>query len=328
MTALVAAAGLALPAALAAARRPLVPHVPVVSVRGESYSVETDASTGDLVIRYRQGERPVVVTYQPPNKLDLTVEAAVALDAAQGVFAYRYALTNSARSPQPVTAFVVESEAAMFDLVTPRGWRFRPMVPFPAGMWSNSGGAAGLAPGKTLVGFAWSASGQPIAERFFTTGQLREGYFHDRGSLPGIVDCHAVGHDEVVRFPAEPPAGVEEALPRFPRDGVGGRTVGPVAVPHERETRAMAERLVAYVRESRELGWIGNEAAARRYGQAVEQVRRAVESTEPQAASALLTALEGQLEADLTAGSLTSEAHALLKHNGRYLRDLLTARVR
>lgn len=306
---------------LAAERKPLVKH-PQANVQGANFSVETDPATGNLAIRYRQGERPVTVIYEPPNKLALTIEASVALDA-KGIFTYTYQIASSRESRQPVTALVVEYQGVVFDLAAPPAWQFRPMSFLSAVMWSITGDEPGLAPGKRQAGFAWSSSIHPISERFTSSIGSTDGFFHDRGTLPGIVSCHAVGHDEVVSFPDEPPPGVEDALPSFPFDGVGGRTVGPVSLPEERQAATLAARLPAYIQESYELGWIETEPVFLKYRQALDQVRRAVEAGDAQTAGPLLIVLEGQAEADFKARSLTSEAYALLKHNSAFLRSLL-----
>jgi hypothetical protein len=306
-----------------AARKPLQAHVPKLEEKGADYSVQTDAS-GNYVIEYRVHRQPVKIVYTPPNKVLLTVEATVSSDG-KGKFRYQYLLSNAAESPQPVAAFVMEYQGAVFDLSAPERWEAGPISDTSSIMWDPyiQGKDPSLEPGQKLAGVAMSASLEPAVEKY-STAKGGEGYFHYQGSLPGIVDCHAQGPFRAIKFPDEPPEEIERLLPRFPRTGVGGRTLGPIALPAEGQIVWLVDRLGAYIREGHELGWIEGDSDLVKYKQTVIQISRAIENHDEPTAIALLDAFRRQVAADFQGGGLTSEAHVILFYNSQFLETLLS----
>lgn len=314
-----AAAVLLAPFEATAERRPLTPHAGKIEVSEPEFTITTDAS-GDYVIGYL-GEKgqSVKVVFMPPNKVRLTLAAAVTSDA-KGNFNYRYEPATAADSP-PVTTLVVEYQGVVFGVTSPSGWGGDAVSVLPAIAWRPTGENPGLAAGSRLGGFGLSASVEPVSEKFTSTG--KEGFFHFQGSLPGIVDCHAGGKKSLLAYPDEPPGGISDHLPRFPYQGVGGRTVGPVVMPRDGQIPWLLERLRSYVQESHQLGWLDDPARLQKYMQVLDQVGRQVEAKSYLLAQQLLDAFRRQVELDFKAGTLTSESYALFLHNGTFLEQLL-----
>lgn len=303
-----------------AERLPLTPHTAKLEVSDPEFTITTDAS-GDYVIGY-QGEKkkPVKVVFMPPNKVRLTLAATVTSDA-QGNFTYRYELATAAGSP-PATTLVVEYQGAVFGVASPSGWGGDAVSFLPAIAWRPAGENPGLSGASRLGGFALSASVQPVSEKFTSTG--KEGFFHFQGSLPGIVDCHAGGKKSLLAYPDEPPGGISDHLPRFPYQGVGGRTVGPVVMPRDGQIPWLLERLRSYAQESHQLGWLDDPARLQKYLQVLDQVGRQVEAKSYLLAQEMLDAFRRQAELDFKAGALTSESYALFLHNSTFLGQLLS----
>lgn len=118
-----AAVVLLAPFEAAAQRRPLTPYTAKLEVSEPEFTVTTDLA-GDYVISYL-GEkgRPVSVVFAPPNKVRLTLAAAVTSDA-KGNFNYRYEPATAAGSP-PVTTIVVEYQERSSSLPLPAGEAMR-----------------------------------------------------------------------------------------------------------------------------------------------------------------------------------------------------------
>lgn len=314
-----AAASLLVAYEATAERQPLTPHTTKLEVNDPEFTIVTDAS-GDYLISY-QGEKgkPVKVVFAPPNKVRLTLAAAVSSDD-RGNFTYRYEPATAAGSP-PVTTLVVRHQGAIFGVTSPPGWEGNAVSFLPAIAWRPTGENRGLAAASHLAGFALSATLQPVDE---TLSKERSPLY--QGSLPGIVDCHAGGTKSLLAFPDEPPGGISDHLPRFPYQGVGGRTVGPVVVPRDGQIQIpwLLERLRSYTRESHELGWLDpGSNRLQEYLQALDQIESQVEAKSNLQAQNALKAFRRRVELDFLAGALTSEAEALLRHNSAFLERLL-----
>lgn len=308
-------------ASLALAERlPMAPRGPKVNVKTAEFSVETN-SAGDWVMRYTSYEagRPVVVVHAPPNKVEAIVSAEVERDQI-GNFIYSYQLANLPASKQKVRTFVLEFAGQVTGLRAPKRWEAYELEWMKAVVWKPyiAGQDPDLGPGHHLEGFELSV---PL---HIVTGDIADSAigsqaagFHYEGAMPGIVDCHARGANEIMTFPDEPPD-MDDVLPRFPFDGVSGRTIGPVAMPAEIQFSWILERLRADLEESLGLRWIADRATLDRYLKLL--ARFAASMGEPWLKSLeKLQSIASQAEADFEQGNLTTEAYALLKHTSQLL---------
>jgi hypothetical protein len=205
----------------------------------------------------------------------------------------------------------------------PQSWEPQPLASMSALDWRSS---AGLAAGGQAAGFGFASQTIAHTERLEAAPSGLKGFVHDRGSLPGIVHCYVVGtfHPPAALSTALAPAlaPVVAALPAFPRNGLGGRTVGPVSLPREDLVGTLLDRMIQYARASVELGWIERPATAERYVRSLESIRRwasAAKGQVPRDLHRRLEAVERQTDVDLGAGALSAEAYALLKFNSNWL---------
>jgi hypothetical protein len=119
-------------------------------------------------------------------------------------------------------------------------------------------------------------------------------------------------------FPDEPPLDTAVIFPRFPFDGVSGRTIGPVRVPPGIQFSWILEHLRADLEESLSLHWIADRATLEKYFKLL--ARFADSMGEPWLKSReRLHSIAKEADTDLEQGNLTTEAHALLGHTSQLL---------
>ena len=292
---------------------------------GPGYSLAR-AADGQVDIHYQQQGRARQIRFTPPDEIDVTVEASVT-ESPRLVqeLVYTYRLASAATSRQRTADLVVAFAGIVEDVRAPAGWVAKPVPTMTALDWSSS---AGLAAGGTAGDFSFATRPRPETARLAGPdgeGGADPGFVHSRGSLPGIVDCFVVGAAPLpaVLSSAPPPAllAVVAALPRFPRTGAGGRTVGPVDIPASDTMNALLGSMIQYARDSVQLGWIGRPETAERYVKALAAIRRDSSAGTlggPMAYQRLQTVAR-QADIDLGTHALGSEAHALLKHNAAWL---------
>jgi hypothetical protein len=295
-----------------AERQPLAQRGPKLNLKTAEYSIETNAA-GDWVMRYQgYDDQPVVVVYAPPNKVEITVIATVERDQI-GNFIYGYKLSSGAASKQKLDTFVLEAAGFAAGLKAPKEWRAEILNWLKSAVWhpDYQSEEAELGPGKQLEGFELTV---PLHEVSGGT----PGAVSYEGAMPGIVHCHAIGDNDVMAFPDEPPGSLEEVLPRYPFDGVSGRTIGPVRVPPGIQFSWILEHLRADLEESLSLHWIADRATLEKYFKLL--ARFADSMGEPWLKSReKLHSIAKEAEADLEQGNLTTEAFALLGHTSQLL---------
>jgi hypothetical protein len=296
------------PSLALAERLPMAQRGPKINLKTAEYSVET-SDAGDWVMRYTSYDgQPVVVVYAPPNKVEITVSATVERDQI-GNFIYGYHLSSGSASKQNLNTFVLEAAGQAAGLKAPKEWRAEILNWLKSAVWhpDYESEEAQLGPGRQLEGFELTV---PLHEVSGATGATYE------GAMPGIVDCHAIGDNEVMTFPDEPPD-MNDVLPRFPFDGVSGRTIGPVRVPPGIQFSWILEHLRADLEESLSLRWIADRATLEMYFKLL--ARFADSMGEWLKSRERLHSIAKEADADLEQGNLTTEAHALLKHTSQLL---------
>jgi hypothetical protein len=319
-----AAGGASAPTAPSAGRHPLRRLTDQLSVKGPGYSIDRAPGAAEVVIHYREGGRPLQLSYQPPDAVEAFVQASV--KPAPGdilTLIYSYRLASSPASRQSIADFVVEFAGTVLTVTAPKSWEPQPLPSVSALDWRSS---AELAAGGKAEGFGFATQTIAHTEHLEAPPGGLKGFVHDRGSLPGIVHCYVVGTFKppaalsTALTPALAP--IVAALPAFPRNGLGGRTIGPVALPGEDLVGTLLGRMIQYARASVELGWIERPDTAERYARSLESIRRWALAAKGQVPSDLhyrLEAVERQTDVDWGAGALSSEAYALLKFNSNWL---------
>jgi len=311
-------------------RRPLQPPGERLRLQGLDSSLVRGARGGPVVIHYREGGRSEQLSYQPPDALEITVEASVsqAPRILEGLV-YSYRLVSAPASRQSVADLVVGFTGPIRMISNPQGWEAKPLASMPALDWSSQ---AGLGPGRTAAGFSFSArprEGGADLEK--SSGGLR-GFVYSRGSLPGIVSCSVVGaaHPPSAPTGSSPAlAAVLAALPQFPLNGVSGSTVGPLELPPGDPVTALLDRMSESVKASLALGWIDRRETADGYQRALDAIRRdwiagkGKGKGKKSMTHLQLKSVERASAADWSARRLTSEAYALLSYNSYWLADWL-----
>jgi len=311
------------PPAAPSERRPLQRLNGKLGVQGPGYSIVRDANGGEIVVEVRNGGKALRLSYQPPDDLEATVETSVELIADPPSFVYSYRLANSPTSRQRATDLAVELVGAARSIASPPGWDAKMLTSISALAWSSS---SGLAAGGTAAGFAFTGYDHDDTETLDTPAGVLPGFVHPRGSLPGIVSCYVVGSARLpaaLSTPASALVPVVAALPRFPRNGVAGKTVGPVEAPAENQLPRVLAALRQYAKASLELGWIERRDTADRYARALAAVDGSYSGGDPARRSHLvlqLQAIENQVDVDSRRRELKPEAYALLKYNSWWLR--------
>ncbi|MFN7962317.1 MAG: hypothetical protein U0002_13700 [Thermoanaerobaculia bacterium] len=312
--------GLLAHGAAAAERRPLSRPEWRVEVDKPLYSIHQEPGKLAWKIRYQVEGKSYSTEFRPPIDLEALVKAEVEFDGKSGVYRYRYRVENSPASHQLLQGFTVGFSHAIFDLARPEGWSNGPASFDAIVDWARTlAEPYGLPAGSGQDGFAFSASELPRANAFTDRASGKAGVFFETGSLPGVVPCYVSGATDDLEFPVEPPDGISSHFPRFPADGLSGRTVGPVAAPARPEPAAFLETLLSYVRIALEEGWVRDADTAERLEAKINALETAFGEGDRPAYLGLLGSLSAQATTELEAGKLTPEAYALVKFNVDYL---------
>jgi len=310
-------------------RLPLQPLRGRLQLRGPDVSLLRGANGGPIFLQYREGGRSRQLSYQPPDALEITVEASVSQAPSPFGLAYSYRLVSAPASRQSAVDLVVGFTGPIHGLASPQGWEARPLASMPALDWSSQ---AGLGPGRTAAGFRFSARPGGGSEGLEKSSGGLPGFVYGRGSLPGIVTCSVVGAAHPPSAPAGSPpalAAALAALPQFPRNGVSGSTVGPLELPAGDPVAALLDRMTESVKASLALGWIERRETADGYRRALDAIRREWIAGKGQGKGKQslthleLKSVERQSAADWSERRLTSEAYALLSYNSYWLADWL-----
>jgi hypothetical protein len=315
-----------------AERHPLHKALEKFEAKGTDYSAETDPRTGDVVIRYQDGSRRHRVIWVWPNKLAVTVAAAVS-EVPDGALRYSYRLLSSPSSRQGASDFSVAFGGPIINVASPKPWWALPFSYVSVLSWSETHGKTpGLPAGATLGGFRFDAATRPSTRRLVgDRDHPGPGFVRTPGSLPGIVSCYVSGFSRLPNWPSEPPENLN--LPDMLSEGLTGSTIGPLEIPEDDTVNKMLVAMDRDAKEGLELGWIEKKETSEGYRATLSAVRRAlfkVPDGDPSPgdrndAMSWLRDLAAQVQADSRAGAITSEEFALLAYNIRYLLERLGA---
>lgn len=123
-----------------------------------------------------------------------------------------------------------------------------------------------------------------------------------------IVDSlHALGYPDSVIF-----------KPWY-QDAFTSKTLSPVAAPIPFHALTFLDTITSYINQSRTLGWIANQTTANKYKRLVATARFHLQANNRGVTKAKLDSVLLNVYPDTTAGTLTSEAYALIRFNTEYL---------
>ena len=298
-----------------------------LETRTPRYRVEKDPPTGNFILRYVDSDRKTwhKVVFEPATKIDVKVQAEVEPlgETSLGFLVYKYTITSLQSSRQIVREFIVEHPGFVYRPRVPDGWTMLLPVFDRLISWLPvyKPGGSGIAPGGAQGGFGFDAPGFSNAERVSIESSGDKAAVYGAGTLPGIVRCFARGKAEEPNFPTEPPEGAFDNRPRALGDSVFGRTMGAVPLPAERDfgVKTFLSKIVTYVGECLEEGWIQDSETARKHTESLQAIQRAREGGRKDLAENLLEKLLASLNADRKSGKLETEAHGILYYNANYL---------
>jgi len=298
--------------------------VNITPLPGSFDVVKTEA--GDLLITWSALDGTSArMEFVPANQLGVRLAAEV-VAGEDGSLRYRYVVENLEQSRQSAQNLIVEVQGPVFDLSAPQGWYVSPLSFHAAISFADTTGPGfGIEPGQEVGGFAFSAAPTGGYERYTDQASGKPGYFHRLATLPGIVTAWVRGDVPPLTSPEELPPGLAERLPGSLEDAVVGETLGPVAIEDDRAV-ALVERLRRYLDRSSELGWIGSSSLLSDLREGLNGVEDALSSEHADRAIAGLRDLLARLDVARSEDQVSTEAWALLHHNGVYLQTTLLHR--
>ena len=286
----------------------------VEEVRNHYPQIEYISETGDYKISYMQdnGEYYTQI-FIPSTKIDPRIECLVVFNADSQYYHYQYKVYNNVQSKQRIVLVAIDYFSNINSVSRILEKNIGCWLPLTGGIynsvwWINSKDILatpydGIAPDSSQDGFEFKSSGLP---------QIVNSYFSGNGT-----SCLA--------FPEEPPEDVEMLIDEFsktniefPANTVQRKTLGPKDPPSPFVPTAFLDTLVSYTRQSKNLGWITDQAAAEKYEGYFTMAQNMLQQNRITETRAKLQEVLRDVEAD-SGAFLTSEAYALLRYNTEYL---------
>lgn len=296
------------------------PQVQVAVAEGMG-TVHFDSATGQYRVSVLTPGGRSNFAYEPRTNVELTVEAVVAHDADTDTYSYEYTLQNARTSRQRVGDFSIAYDGDLTDVSVPEGWWRVPSFGRKVVAWACKDCAhVGIAPGAKTSGYRIRSSARGTTGPSPTSEEKSAGTSRGAHFLPGVVRCTAAGDAPVPSIPKL--EWLEEGVLRLPtpdEDVVSGRTVGPVNVPNSLTASERIQRIQEYVRISAEEKWIADDEVAASYAAALRRVEAGLSEPSGGDLKRGISKLAKLADNDLADGKITSEAHALVKHNVQHL---------
>lgn len=249
------------------------------------------------------------LVYEPPSKVDVTIEASVEYDRERRIYRYTYLLKSLPTSQQKLRSFYLETKAAIEDWRSPdSSWYTRLFTAFllrqfnaSAGItWSQSmEGKLGLPPGTEARGFSFSSSG-----------------------LPTIVRCYVAGRTETLRSSEEVPDELLEAIGSTTWRLPHGLTVGPGSLPEVFDQNRFSLSILEMLKVSVAQGWIESPSEASFFRQKMSQLRDALRLGRKPDASRIVNSMLDRISRE-EGQAVLPEAASLLRTNLEYLKAKL-----
>jgi len=150
------------------------------------------------------------------------------------------------------------------------------------------------------------------------------GFSFGSTGLPMIANSYFEGNAPLLAFTAEPPQLLYDLLDTidvFPHNTVVRRTLGPANPPSPLNGLGFLDTIKSYINESRTLGWITNDPTANKYKRLIDSAKAGLAGNPPRRGmtKAKLDSVLVSVYPDTAAGTLTSEAYALIRFNTEYV---------
>lgn len=164
---------------------------------------------------------------QVPNQVQVSIIPTITFDGGTGRYTYRYTLSSSANSLQPIENFAIDIAPPVSDVTTPYGWAYVTTVGRPTVGWAATLPVP-LAPGEVDTG----QMPHGIAE--IQPGTSLGGFSFQSPNPPGQVNSYVLGFADVPTAASEAAAetlveSCPESFRGFFEMAVKGVTEGPVS---------------------------------------------------------------------------------------------------
>jgi hypothetical protein len=259
------------------------------------------------------------------NLLQVSISSRVVrVDSA---FAYKYKVTNDAKSQQRLEVLRIEvadegieKGGTIEHFLDPDGWfgwadRIvgQPIDPSAKGtiVWVAEDSASNfsdlmipaqssLLPESTAE-FSFQSEGLPSTKRFWARGWARPLWEYEYDSLLALGYTH------------------DQIYSPWYDDAYTGVTVGPQLPARSFDSDSFLDTITSYINQSRTLGWITNDPTANKYRRLIDTARFHLQANNRGVTKAKLDSVLVNVYPDSTAGVITSEAYALLRFNTEYV---------
>ena len=317
-----------------------------------SPSITYDPATRNYLLRF-QGEAGLVeVVFEPPTKVEPTIECNIFPDAISSSLTYSYRVRNGASAKQRLISFSVRADVPEGYIDTPNAqWTKHKRYAQNLVTWAHTK--------ANIYGVLTGFNGIP-------PDSIARGFMFRSTGLPVITLSYSQGAVKTMSFPEEPPPEIDSLLTPlqvFPNNSVSRETIGPKQPSAPFDATIFLDTLLSYTRQSAELGWLGRDrdndcdndekpedGIVRNIDHRLNKAKRQLERGDSVLARRELEKLVGKVERlwkrsqddeERKHGKdrknwwqrdkgdhvvMTSEAYALLKYNTEYLIDRLPDR--
>ncbi|MCP9291555.1 FIMAH domain-containing protein [Gracilimonas sediminicola] len=228
------------------------------------------------------------------DKFDVSI--SVNIVQQDSTFMYNYELNNDSTSDQSIWYWLVFSEAEIFDISSPVGWKNYTGINPNRYSYSSTSREYRIAPDSTLKNFSFMSHSLPTIQQYFMEGW--EQIILDPGNEPDSVENESF-------FDV-----AKQGLTIFPRPNSDITNI-----------QDFTDTLQTFRRRScEELGWITNKGICNSLDVKLRNVERHLERNKPKQAGNVLNAFLNELSAQ-RGKHITEEGYALLYYNAEYLQQ-------
>jgi hypothetical protein len=275
--------------------------------------------TRTVVAEYSDQGKPVRVAIDPATNLDVTVATQLYHDVDNGLLAYYYILNNKKSSVQSANTFIVLNPTPLLNTTAAEGWSAGKLRSDTGTKWTIvSNNTTGIAPGALEGSFSASVAFPLQPEALENRVERNAGT-----TLPGVVLSYVKGLARPLQLPVSAPGTLKNNLPGELENAVVGKVLAPVPIPEKDTALELAKRLVMYIDDGREQGWIYSLDVYGQFQRQLSLLINGLSSGVRAEAFSAMTRIMRELDAAQRYNHVTPEIEALLTYNINYIRALL-----
>ncbi|WP_428235469.1 FIMAH domain-containing protein [Gracilimonas sp.] len=240
------------------------------------------------------GDTIVIFSHPMKDKFEETVSATVSYKDSS--LLYSYQVSSSPDSEQNIWYWMVLSEAEIFGISSPVGWKNYKGINPNRYSYSSTSREYRIAPDSPLKNFSFMSHSLPTIQQYFMEGW--EQIILDPGNEPDSVENESF-------FDV-----AKQGLTIFPRPNSDITNI-----------QDFTDTLQTFrYRSCEELGWITNKGICNSLDVKLRNVERHLERNKPKQAGNVLNAFLNELSAQ-RGKHITEEGYALLYYNAEYLQQ-------